>query len=57
MGHAFFKLFLAGIYAGELHCGSGASDALCTQWEEETLKDLDSEGRAVITQHTMKVPY
>ncbi|XP_045581341.1 DNA-(apurinic or apyrimidinic site) endonuclease 2 isoform X2 [Procambarus clarkii] len=45
---------LSGIYDGELRDGSGTVEALPAEWEREELKDLDSEGRAVITQHLIK---
>nr|XP_045581342.1 DNA-(apurinic or apyrimidinic site) endonuclease 2-like isoform X2 [Procambarus clarkii] len=46
---------LSGIYDGELRDGSGTVEALPAEWEREELKDLDSEGRAVITQHLIKI--
>lgn len=45
---------LSGMYGGELHDRVGTMEALLTAWSEDELKDLDSEGRAVITQHTFK---
>ncbi|XP_050714582.1 DNA-(apurinic or apyrimidinic site) endonuclease 2-like isoform X1 [Eriocheir sinensis] len=45
---------LSGLFPGELSDGSGTQVALPGTWKEEELKDLDSEGRAVITQHRFK---
>ncbi|XP_042234412.1 DNA-(apurinic or apyrimidinic site) endonuclease 2-like [Homarus americanus] len=45
---------LSGHYMGELHYGGGTTEALPAEWTKEELKDLDSEGRAVITQHIIK---
>lgn len=45
---------LSGLFQGELSGGSGEQSALLGTWTEEELKDLDSEGRAVITQHWIK---
>nr|XP_053629633.1 DNA-(apurinic or apyrimidinic site) endonuclease 2-like [Cherax quadricarinatus] len=45
---------LSGNYVGELENGCGTTEALPAEWAAEELKDLDSEGRAVITQHIIK---
>ncbi|KAK7085169.1 DNA-(apurinic or apyrimidinic site) lyase 2 [Halocaridina rubra] len=45
---------LTGIYGDNLLDGGGTSNALSGQWTGEELKDLDAEGRAIITQHTIK---
>ncbi|KAG0727392.1 DNA-(apurinic or apyrimidinic site) lyase 2 [Chionoecetes opilio] len=45
---------LSGLFQGELSHGRGEQTALPGTWTEEELKDLDSEGRAVITQHRIK---
>ncbi|XP_047473694.1 DNA-(apurinic or apyrimidinic site) endonuclease 2-like [Penaeus chinensis] len=45
---------LTGKHAGELFDGGGTIEVLAGQWQEEELKNLDSEGRAVITQHLMR---
>ncbi|KAK4303047.1 hypothetical protein Pmani_024908 [Petrolisthes manimaculis] len=45
---------LSGLLVGELSDGCGTTTALAGKWSQEQLKDLDSEGRAVITQHRFK---
>lgn len=45
---------LTGKHAGELFDGGGTVEVLPGQWKEEELKNLDCEGRAVITQHLLK---
>ncbi|XP_042882834.1 DNA-(apurinic or apyrimidinic site) endonuclease 2-like isoform X2 [Penaeus japonicus] len=45
---------LTGKHAGELFDGGGTVEVLPGRWKDEELKNLDSEGRAVITQHLMK---
>ncbi|KAK8400510.1 hypothetical protein O3P69_003284 [Scylla paramamosain] len=45
---------LSGLFKGELSGGSGEQTALPGTWTTEELKDLDSEGRAVVTQHWIK---
>ncbi|KAG7162028.1 DNA-(apurinic or apyrimidinic site) endonuclease 2-like [Homarus americanus] len=48
------QAIVEGHYMGELHYGGGTTEALPAEWTKEELKDLDSEGRAVITQHIIK---
>lgn len=48
-------MYFLGLFQGELSSGSGERVALPGTWSDEELKDLDSEGRAVITQHRIKV--
>ena len=50
-------IIFPGTLGGDLLDKGGTTEVLSGHWTEEELKDLDSEGRAVITQHTIKVKY
>ncbi|XP_068216547.1 DNA-(apurinic or apyrimidinic site) endonuclease 2-like isoform X2 [Palaemon carinicauda] len=45
---------LSGLYGGSLFDKGGTPEVLAGHWTEEELRSLDSEGRAIITQHSMK---
>ncbi|XP_064121857.1 LOW QUALITY PROTEIN: DNA-(apurinic or apyrimidinic site) endonuclease 2-like [Macrobrachium nipponense] len=45
---------LSGLYGGNLLDKGGTPESLAGHWTEEELRNLDSEGRAIITQHSIK---
>ncbi|CAL4120056.1 unnamed protein product, partial [Meganyctiphanes norvegica] len=45
---------LSGLLGNSLADNGGSRESLPGDWMDEELKDLDSEGRTIITQHTLK---
>lgn len=45
---------LSGLLGNSLANNGGSRESLPGSWKDDELKDLDSEGRTVITQHTLK---